>query len=182
MSPSDVTMKRDSARFETTGIARSSLYCIYGNWSLATYPLFYSSKMLDMYDNWNGHYKRIGAHPGCNIVWKTLLSERGKVPLKLTCPAQHFRLPRHSVKQGWDWTLPKTLLAERGKLWSCSACPIAIFCQIHFQLATGPVVMLHAVISTAFIAIYLCKSCMQLARRSICTLVEMAPCNHSMIG
>ena len=41
-------------------------------------------------------------------------------------------------------TLPKTLLAERGKLGSGYACPIAIFCQIHWQLVTGQVVMLHA--------------------------------------
>ena len=41
-------------------------------------------------------------------------------------------------------TQPKTLFAERGKLESCSVCPIAVFCQIHLQLATGQVVMLHA--------------------------------------
>ena len=62
-------------------------------------------------------------------------------------PRRHFHLPRHSVKQRWDWILLKTLLAERGKSGSCSACPIDTFCRIHLQLATGPVVMLHAVIS-----------------------------------
>ena len=42
-------------------------------------------------------------------------------------------------------TVPKNLLAERGKLGSCSARPLAVFfCQIHLQIATGQVVMLHA--------------------------------------
>ena len=41
-------------------------------------------------------------------------------------------------------TLLKILIAERSKLWSCSACPIGIFCQYHLQLATWQVVMLEA--------------------------------------
>ena len=47
--------------------------------------------------------------------------------------------------RGASYTREITVIAEWGKSGSCSACPIAVFCQIHLQLATGPVVMLHTV-------------------------------------
>ena len=40
--------------------------------------------------------------------------------------------------------MAKTLLTERGKSGSGSACPTAVFCRIHLQLAMGQVVMFHA--------------------------------------
>ena len=74
-----------------------------------------------------------------NIIFRV-----GQAACKVNLPCRHFHLPRHSVKQRLDMTLPKKLLAEQGKSGFCSACPIAVFCQNHLQLATGPVVMLHA--------------------------------------
>ena len=59
--------------------------------------------------------KSIQMVSGCNIGCKTLFSEWGKLPLKLTCPASASTCPA---------TLPpKTLLAERCKSGFCSACP-----------------------------------------------------------
>ena len=42
LSPSDVTLRRDSKPLGLPGLH----YSTYGDWSLATYPLFYSSKIL----------------------------------------------------------------------------------------------------------------------------------------
>ena len=70
----------------------------------------------------------------CIIGSKTLLAERGKLPPKLTCPAGTYTCPATRLNKGYTArTLPKTLLAERGKLGSCSAWPIAVFCQILLQ-------------------------------------------------
>ena len=77
----------------------------------------------------------------CNICSKTLLGERDKLPIKLSCPAGTSTFPATLINKGI--TLWGTLLAKRGKLGSCSAWPIAVFCRIHLQLATGRVVMLH---------------------------------------
>ena len=67
---------------------------------------------------------------GCIIGSKTLLAERGKLPLKLTCPAGTYTCPATRLNKGYtSRTLPKTLLAERGKLGSCSAWPIAVFAK-----------------------------------------------------
>ena len=75
---------------------------------------------------------------------QNIISWAGQAAPKVDLPSRHFLLPRHSVKQRWDCTLPKTLLAELGKSGSCSACPIAVFYRIHLQYATGQVVMLYA--------------------------------------
>ena len=62
---------------------------------------------------------------------------------KVGLPRQQFHLPHHSVKQRWDWTVPKTFLAEQGKSWFCPGCSIAVFFfLIHLQLASRQVVML----------------------------------------
>ena len=74
----------------------------------------------------------------------------GQAAPRVDLPRLHIHLPRHSVKQRCDWTLPKTLLAERGKSGSCSASPVAVFCRIHLQLAMGHMAMLHAALYIFF--------------------------------
>ena len=61
---------------------------------------------------------------GCNIGSKTLLPERSKLPLKLTCPADTSTCPATLLNKG---EILKILLAERDNLGSCSACPIGVF-------------------------------------------------------
>ena len=81
-----------------------------------------------------GRIKR--SRSGCNIGGKTLFSERGKLPLKLTCPVSTSTYPATLLNKG-D-TLPTTLLAERGKSGYCSACPIAVFfAKFTYNKASG---------------------------------------------
>ena len=81
---------------------------------------------------------------GCNIGCKTLFSERGKLPSKLTGPAGTSTCPATLLNSG-EIDFAKTLLAERGKSGSCSACPNAVF--LPNLLATGQVGMLLAALS-----------------------------------
>ena len=79
--------------------------------------------------------------------FQKLLAKWGKLLLKFTCPASisicYPPLFNKDELLCGD-SAEKTLFAERGKLGSCSACPIAVFCRIHLQLAMGQVVKLHA--------------------------------------
>ena len=57
---------------------------------------------------------------------------------KVYLPCRHFHLPCHSVKQRWDWILPKILLAEQGKSGSRSACaPLLFFAEFTCNLQWG---------------------------------------------
>ena len=96
-------------------------------------------------------YVKLSAHTysfftpkaGCNIGSKALVAKRGKVPIDFTCPAGTSTCPATQLNKRWVslWGLsPNFILSTSGKFGFCSACPIAIFCQIHLQA-----VMLYAV-------------------------------------
>ena len=85
-------------------------------------------------------------YSGCNIGCKKSFPERGKLPLKLTCPCRHFHLPGHSGQQRWGWTFLKLLLAERGKSGSCPACPIAVCWWYSLATCNGATLLLYTVL------------------------------------
>ena len=88
------------------------------------------------------------AYAGCNIGYKTLFAERGKLPLKSTCPAGTSTCPATLFNKGCIGLCPKHYLlsgVSQGSAFQLA--PLPFLCQIHLQLAIGQVVMLHADIS-----------------------------------
>ena len=79
---------------------------------------------------------------GCNIGCKTLFSERGKLPLKLTSPAGSSTFPATMLKTKvkLDFAQNITLCARQVRVFF--SLPHCRF--LPNSLATGPVVMLHA--------------------------------------
>ena len=75
---------------------------------------------------------------------KTLFSEPGKLSLKLTCPACTSPCPATLLNKSEIGLCPKHYLLSGASQGLVQLDPLLFFCQIHFQLATGQVVMLHA--------------------------------------
>ena len=73
------------------------------------------------------------------------ISERGKLPLKLTCPAGTSTCPAAFLNKGEIGLCPKHYLPSGASRGLVQLAPLPLFCRIHLQLATGPVVLLHAV-------------------------------------
>ena len=73
----------------------------------------------------------------------------GQAAPEVDLPRCAFTCPSILLNKGEIGPLPRALPAGQGKSGSCSACPVAAFWLIHSQLATGPVVMLHAVLFKA---------------------------------
>ena len=68
----------------------------------------------------------------------------GQAAPKIYLPRRHFYLPRHSVKQRKIWLCPKHYLPSGASQGLIQLAPLPFFCWIHLQLASGPVVILHA--------------------------------------
>ena len=73
-----------------------------------------------------------------------IFSEWGKLPVKLTCPAGTSTCPATLLNKGEIGLCPKHYLPSRASQGFVQLAPLPFFCQNHSQLATGPVVMLHA--------------------------------------
>ena len=82
--------------------------------------------------------------PGCNIGCKTLFSERGKLALKLTCPDDTSTCPTTLLNKGEIGLCQKHYLPSGASQGLVQLAPLPFLYQIHLQIATGPVVMLHA--------------------------------------
>ena len=97
-------------------------------------------------------------NPGCNIGCKTLFTERGKLPLKLTCPASTSTCPVTLLNKGEIGLCPKHYLPSGASQGLVQLAPLPFFAEFTCNLqqgqrlcccnrasgyvvATGPVVM-----------------------------------------
>ena len=99
-----------------------------------------------VYLSGSAYRRNIHLYAGCNIGSKTLLAERGKLPLTLTCLADSPTCPATLLNKGELQCKDsvQNITCQVGQVWVLFCLSIAIFCLIHLQLAMRQKVMLHA--------------------------------------
>ena len=89
------------------------------------------------------------SNAGCNIGFKTLFSERGKLTLKLTCPTGTSTCPATMLNKGEIGLCPKQNLPSGASQGLVQLAPLPFLPN---SLVTGPVVMLHTTMLTLLLS------------------------------
>ena len=74
---------------------------------------------------------------GCNIGCKTLFCERGKLPLKLTCPACTFTCPPTLLNKEEIGLCPKHYLLSGASEGLVQLAPLLFFAEFTYNLQQG---------------------------------------------